>query len=127
MRWKQVRNDASLSASDSLFAAPGADLGRTLLASVPVSRHQKRQLRNFNHEEGEDMPKDVFKGITIVGTSNESFSEAIQTAVERANQTIRELRWFEVLEQRGAVRDGQIEYQVTLEVFFKLNHDDSAK
>ena len=73
------------------------------------------------------MAKDVFKGITIVGTSNESFSDAIQTAVERANQTIRELRWFEVAEQRGAVRDGQIEYQVTLEVFFKLNQDDGAK
>jgi flavin-binding protein dodecin len=73
------------------------------------------------------MAKDVFKGITIVGTSNESFSDAIQTAVERANQTIRALRWFEVREQRGAVRDGQIEYQVTLEVFFKLNQDDSAK
>jgi flavin-binding protein dodecin len=73
------------------------------------------------------MVKDVFKGITIVGTSNESFSDAIQTAVERANQTIRALRWFEVREQRGAVRDGQIEYQVTLEVFFKLNQDDSAK
>ena len=78
-------------------------------------------------EKGEDMAKDVFKGITIVGTSDESFSDAIQTAVERANQTIRELRWFEVLEQRGAVRDGQIEYQVTLEVFFKLNQDDGAK
>jgi len=73
------------------------------------------------------MAKDVFKGITIVGTSNESFSDAIQTPVQRANQTIRALRWFEVREQRGAVRDGQIEYQVTLEVFFKLQHDDSAQ
>ena len=73
------------------------------------------------------MAKDVFKGITIVGTSNESFSDAIQIAVERANQTIRELRWFEVIEQRGALRDGQIEYQVTLEVFFKLQQDDSAQ
>jgi flavin-binding protein dodecin len=73
------------------------------------------------------MAKDVFKGITIVGTSNESFSDAIQTAVERANQTIRALRWFEVREQRGAVRDGQIEYQVTLEVFFKLQQGDSAQ
>jgi len=73
------------------------------------------------------MAKDVFKGITIVGTSNESFSDAIQIAVERANQTIRDLRWFEVVEQRGAVRDGQIEYQVTLEVFFKLNQDDGAR
>jgi hypothetical protein len=72
------------------------------------------------------MAKDVFKGVTIVGTSNESFSDAIQLAVERATQTIRALRWFEVHEQRGAVRDGQIEYQVTLDVFFKLQQGDNA-
>ena len=71
------------------------------------------------------MAKDVFKGITIVGTSDESFSEAIQIALERARQTIRALRWFEVREQRGAVRAGQIEYQVTLEVFFKLQQDET--
>jgi flavin-binding protein dodecin len=73
------------------------------------------------------MAKDVFKGVTIVGTSNESFSSAIEVAIERACQTIRELRWFEVREQRGALRDGQIEYQVTLEVFFKLKSEDSAE
>lgn len=73
------------------------------------------------------MAKEVFKGVTIVGTSNESFSDAIQIAVERAKQTIRALRWFEVREQRGAVRDGQVEYQVTLEVFFKLQQDDSTQ
>ena len=73
------------------------------------------------------MAKDVFKGIRIVGTSNESFSNAIEVAIERASQTIRELRWFEVKEQRGALRDGQIEYQVTLEVFFRLKSEDSAE
>jgi dodecin len=73
------------------------------------------------------MASDVFKGVTIVGTSNESFSNAIEVAIERAQQTIRELRWFEIRDQRGAVRDGQIEYQVTLEVFFKLRSEDAAK
>ena len=73
------------------------------------------------------MAKDVFKGIKIVGTSTESFSNAIEVAIERASQTIRELRWFEVREQRGALREGQIEYQVTLEVFFKLKNEDSAE
>jgi len=72
------------------------------------------------------MANDVFKGIMIVGTSNESFGEAIEIAIDRAKQTIRELRWFEICEQRGAVRDGQIEYQVTLEVFFKLQNDAGA-
>jgi flavin-binding protein dodecin len=73
------------------------------------------------------MAKDVFKGFTIVGTSNESFSNAIEVAVERAKQSIRELRWFEVKEQRGAIRDGQIEYQVTLDAFFRLQPDDSGE
>jgi flavin-binding protein dodecin len=73
------------------------------------------------------MAKDVFKGITIVGTSNESFSDAIKVAIGRASQTLRETRWFEVREQRGALRDGQIEYQVTLEVFFKLKNEDGAQ
>jgi dodecin len=72
------------------------------------------------------MAKDVFKGVTIAGTSNESFSDAIKVAIERAGQTIRELRWFEIREQRGAVRDGKIEFQVTLEVFFKLKNEDIA-
>ncbi|HYP25416.1 MAG TPA: dodecin family protein [Blastocatellia bacterium] len=72
------------------------------------------------------MATDVFKGITIVGTSNQSFSHAIEVAIERATQTLRELRWFKVIEQSGGIREGAIEYQVTLEVFFKLQGDDSA-
>ena len=72
------------------------------------------------------MANDVFKGITIVGTSNQSFSHAIEVAIERATQTLRELRWFKVIEQSGGIRDGAIEYQVTLEVFFKLRGDESA-
>jgi flavin-binding protein dodecin len=70
------------------------------------------------------MSNDVFKGITIVGTSEESFSHAIEVAITRASQTLRELRWFSVQEQRGAIRNGKIEYQVTLEVFFKLKPEE---
>lgn len=73
------------------------------------------------------MSEGVYKGVTVVGTSNESFSDATRVAVERAQQTIRELRWFEIREQRGAVRDGRIEYQVTMEVFFKLRVSDSGE
>jgi flavin-binding protein dodecin len=72
------------------------------------------------------MANDVFKGITVVGTSNESFSHAIEVAISRAQKTVRELRWFEVKDQRGALRNNQIEYQVTLEVFFKLQAGDDA-
>ena len=73
------------------------------------------------------MANDVFKGITIVGTSNQSYSHAIEIAIERAQTTLRELRWFRVLEQNGAVREGHIEYQVTLELFFKLQGENMGE
>jgi dodecin len=72
------------------------------------------------------MADSVYKGVTIVGTSNESFSHAIEVAITRAQQTLRELRWFSVTEQRGAIRDGRIEYQVTLEVFFRLAAEETT-
>lgn len=69
------------------------------------------------------MASHVYKGVTIAGTSDRGFSHAIEAAIERAKQTIRELRWFEVKEQRGAIRDGKVEYQVSIEVFFRLADD----
>ena len=50
----------------------------------------------------------------------QSFSHAIEVAIERAQSTLRELRWFRVVEQNGGIREGRIEYQVTLELFFKI-------
>ncbi|HYH84662.1 MAG TPA: dodecin family protein [Pyrinomonadaceae bacterium] len=67
------------------------------------------------------MGENVFKGVEIVGTSDQSFSHAIEVAVERARQTLRELSWFVVEEMRGGLQMGRLEYQVTLRVFFKLD------
>ncbi len=72
------------------------------------------------------MSEQVFKGVEIVGTSNQSFSHAIEVAVNRARQTLRDLSWFVVAEQRGGLQQGQLEYQVTLRVFFKLEDAASA-
>ncbi len=66
------------------------------------------------------MGENVFKGVEIVGTSEQSFSHAIEVAVTRARQTLRELSWFVVEEMRGGLQNGRLEYQVTLRVFFKL-------
>ena len=62
----------------------------------------------------------VYRKTQIVGTSNESMEEAITIALERAQRTLRNVQWFEVTEQRGAVVDGQIEFQITLEIGFEL-------
>jgi flavin-binding protein dodecin len=72
------------------------------------------------------MSEKVFKGVEIVGTSDQSFSHAIEVAVKRARQTLRELSWFVVEEMRGGLQAGRLEYQVTLRVFFKLESQDAA-
>ena len=72
------------------------------------------------------MSENVFKGVEIVGTSEQSFSHAIEVAVKRARQTLRELSWFVVKEQRGGLQRGRLEYQVTLCVYFKLEGEDKV-
>ena len=72
------------------------------------------------------MSENVFKGAEIVGTSDQSFSHAIEVAVRRARQTLRNLSWFVVEEQRGGLQQGRLEYQVTLRVYFKLDDPDQA-
>ncbi|HYE74802.1 MAG TPA: dodecin [Blastocatellia bacterium] len=67
------------------------------------------------------MTDNVFKGIEIVGTSDQSFTHAIEVAVKRARQTLHNLSWFVVTEQRGGLQQGRLEYQVTLRVYFKLD------
>lgn len=63
----------------------------------------------------------VYKKIDVVGTSPVSYAEATKVAVELAGKTIRHMSWFEVVEQRGAVKDGKVaEFQVTLRIGFKL-------
>lgn len=62
----------------------------------------------------------IYRKTEIVGTSNASFEEALMHAIERAQQTLRQLRWFEVTEQRGRIDDGKIEFQVTIKVGFEL-------
>ena len=63
----------------------------------------------------------IYKKIELVGTSGKNFESAIQSAVLRASETLQGLRWFEVKELRGAIRDkGAIEYQAVIEVSFEL-------
>lgn len=62
----------------------------------------------------------VYKKTEIVGTGD-SIEDAVDNGIERAGETIRNLRWFEVDEIRGSVVDGAIEYQVTLKVGFTLD------
>jgi hypothetical protein len=63
----------------------------------------------------------TFKVIEIVGTSPTSFAEAVRAAVAEAAKTVRNMGWFEVVEQRGRIDNGQVvEFQVTVKIGFKL-------
>jgi hypothetical protein len=67
------------------------------------------------------MDDHVYKIINIVGSSEKSIEDAIQTAVGRAAQTLRNLRWFEVVETRGHIEEGKVHhYQVTLKIGFTI-------
>jgi flavin-binding protein dodecin len=63
----------------------------------------------------------VYKITEIVGTSKTSFAEAAREGVRRASKTLRNIGWFEVVDQRGLVKEGDIaEFQVTMKLGFKL-------
>jgi flavin-binding protein dodecin len=65
----------------------------------------------------------IYKLIDVVGTSPISFAEAVKSAVEEAARTVHHMNWFEVVEQRGAIKDGRVtEFQVTVRIGFKLEH-----
>lgn len=62
----------------------------------------------------------VFKKVTLVGESNENFEGAVEEAVDRAEQTIDNLRWAEVVNQSVMLEGADRLYQVEIEVAFKM-------
>jgi flavin-binding protein dodecin len=67
------------------------------------------------------MADHVYKTIELTGSSSESIEDAIRNAVAKAAETVRKLRWLEVLDTRGHIDGADIAYwQVTLKLGFTL-------
>ncbi len=67
------------------------------------------------------MSEHVYKTVELVGSSPNGSDEAVRNAIARANATVRNLRWFEVIDTRGHIEDGRIaHWQVTIKVGFTL-------
>jgi len=67
------------------------------------------------------MSNHVYKSIELTGSSTTSIEDAISTAIARANETVRNVSWFEVVETRGHVTDGKVaHWQVTIKIGFTL-------
>lgn len=67
------------------------------------------------------MSDHVYKHIELTGSSHVSIEDAVNTAIAKAHQTVRNIQWFTVVETRGHVKDGKVEYwQVTIKVGFTM-------
>jgi dodecin len=63
----------------------------------------------------------IYKILELVGSSEKNIEDAIQNAVTRASKTVREMKWFEVVQTRGHIENGSVRhYQVVLRVGFTL-------
>ena len=63
----------------------------------------------------------IYRVIELAGTSDKSIEDAVTSAIARANKTIRNLRWFELIQTRGHIENGKIaHFQVTLKVGFTM-------
>jgi flavin-binding protein dodecin len=68
------------------------------------------------------MSNHIYKKIELVGSSPDSIEDAVKNALAKASSSLRNLRWFEVVETRGHVEDGKIgHWQVTIKVGFTLD------
>lgn len=68
------------------------------------------------------MSDHIYKVIRLTGSSAEGSDQAVRNAVEKAAKTVRNMRWFEVIETRGHLEGGKVaHWQVTIEIGFTLD------
>ncbi len=67
------------------------------------------------------MTDHVYKKVELVGSSTESIEAAIENAIQMAGKSLKNLDWFEVIDTRGRIENGQVShYQVELKVGFRI-------
>jgi flavin-binding protein dodecin len=71
----------------------------------------------FQNEETHMTTNRTYVKTEVVGSSDKSVSDAIESAIATASRSLRNLDWFEVIEVRGNIRDSKVlNYQVTLKL-----------
>ena len=67
------------------------------------------------------MSDHVYKMLELTGSSPDGIEEAVQNAIAKAAETVRNIQWFSVTETRGHVVDGEVaHWQVTIKLGFTL-------
>jgi flavin-binding protein dodecin len=68
------------------------------------------------------MNDNIYKQIKLTGTSSKNIEDAVERALAKAAKTVRNMRWFQVIETRGHITDGKVaQWQIVLEVGFTLD------
>ncbi|MCP5532689.1 MAG: dodecin domain-containing protein [Akkermansiaceae bacterium] len=68
------------------------------------------------------MSDHIYKKIELVGSSPEGVEQAVNNAIAKAGQSVRNMRWFEVAEIRGHIDEGKVaHWQVTVKIGFTLD------
>ena len=74
------------------------------------------------------MTDSVYKVVTLVGTSTESWEKAAKAAVDAASHSLRELRIAEVIKQDMVITEGKVEaYRTKIRVSFKYEGNESTE
>jgi len=67
------------------------------------------------------MSDHTYKLIELTGSSTEGSDQAIQSAINKASESVKNMHWFEVIETRGYIEAGGVKYwQVTIKVGFRI-------
>ncbi|CAN7314306.1 dodecin [Pseudorhodoferax sp. Leaf265] len=67
------------------------------------------------------MSNHVYKTLELTGSSPTGIEDAVQTAIAKAHESVRNIQWFQVTETRGHVVGGKVaHWQVGLKVGFTL-------
>ncbi|MGR9086484.1 MAG: dodecin [Gammaproteobacteria bacterium] len=67
------------------------------------------------------MSDHVYKKIELTGSSTAGLQQAIENAIEKASKSVKNMRWFEVVETRGNIEGGKVaHWQVTIKVGFAV-------
>lgn len=67
------------------------------------------------------MSKHVYKILELTGSSPSGIEDAVNSALAKAGETVRNMQWFEVVETRGHIEDGKVaHWQVTMKIGFTL-------
>ena len=64
----------------------------------------------------------IYKIVELVGTSPDGVGEAVENALQKAGESIRNIRWFETINIRGSVENNKVkQFQVTVKIGFSVD------